>query len=122
MPARAESVASDALLGAGSIEVDGTKPRPVDVIEGPCQDLVMCGSGPGMPRCTVLGDMVPGPTFSGVIDPGVTELGLLGSLGSVPPSINWEQVEDNVEQACLKVAAMDMLLGEALAMVGLEIL
>jgi hypothetical protein len=122
MPARLEAVASDALLDANSIETDGTEPQLDDAVGGPCLDLVMLCSGPSVPECIAPSDAVPAPEFSGAMDPGVAGLGLLGSPGSLLLHVNCKQVEDSVEQTCSQVAATDMLLWGALAMVGRDIL
>jgi hypothetical protein len=88
MPARVEATASDGLLGADSVEVDGTKPQPDDAAKGLCLDLVMRGSGTSTPRCTASGNAVPAPRFSGAMDPRVAGHGLSGFCGLLPPPIN----------------------------------
>jgi hypothetical protein len=88
MPTRVEVVASNVLLGADSVEVDGTEPRPDDAVRGPCLDLVMRGSNPGMAGCIAPGDVVLAPRFSGAIDLGVVGPGLLGFPDSLPLPVN----------------------------------
>jgi hypothetical protein len=66
---------------------------------------MMHGAGLGMPRSTAPGDTILAPGSSGVMSPGVARLLLSGSLGFPPPPIDWRQVEDDVEFACLQVAS-----------------
>jgi hypothetical protein len=88
-PARAEVVANDTLLGTNSIEADKIEPQQDDASGGPCLDLVVHSSDPSMLRCTTPSNAIPTLGFSGVIDLGVIELGLLDSLGSPSPPVNW---------------------------------
>jgi hypothetical protein len=67
-------------------------------------------SGPSMPGCTIPGDVVPGLRFSGVVHPRVTGLGLPRAPGSPYSLVDWGQVENSMEQACSRVAAVDRLL------------
>jgi hypothetical protein len=66
--------------------------------------------------------VVPASGFSCVVDPRVAGTGSPGSLGSLPPPVNWGQVEDSAQQACSHVAAADRVLWEVLAMIGRDIL
>jgi hypothetical protein len=67
-------------------------------------------SGLSIPGCTAPGNTVPTPEFLGAVDPGVAGLGSPGFLDSSSLPVNWVQVEDNTEQACSQVAAVDRLL------------
>jgi hypothetical protein len=75
MPTQVEAVANNALLGAGSVEMDEIEPQLDDATRGPCLDFVMHGSGLGMLECTTLGDTVLELGFSETVDPGVAKLG-----------------------------------------------
>jgi hypothetical protein len=87
-PAWAKMIDFDVLLGTNSTEADGTKPRPDKAIEGPCLDMVVHSSGPSVPRCTALSNMVPALGFSGATNPGVAGPGLPGSPSSSSPLDN----------------------------------
>jgi hypothetical protein len=50
-------------LGADSVEVDGTEPRPNNAAGGLSMHLVMHGSGASMTGSTAPGDVVPSPEF-----------------------------------------------------------
>jgi hypothetical protein len=57
------SGADSVSLGATSIEVDGADPQPSDDIGDLLRDLVMCGTGAGVPESTaqVTWSQPPGP-------------------------------------------------------------
>jgi hypothetical protein len=48
------------------------------------------------------------------MDPRATELGSLGYFGPPSPPICWRKEEGSLEQACLRVAAMDRPLWDIL--------
>jgi hypothetical protein len=98
--------------------VDGIEPQSDDATGGPCLDLVVCSSGPSMPRCTSSINVIPALRFSGAVDLGVVGLGLLGSPLSPSSPVNCGQVENRAEHACSWVATMVRLLREAMAKVG----
>jgi hypothetical protein len=62
------------------------------------------------------------PRPSSAMDPRVTERGLPGYPHAKSPPIIWWQVEGSMEQVCLRVAAVYMLLRETMVMVGQDIL
>jgi hypothetical protein len=53
-----------ALLVAASVEVDGADPQPNNDTGGSLQDLVMRGTGIGVPRRAAPGDAAPAPGSS----------------------------------------------------------
>jgi hypothetical protein len=65
---------------------------------------------------TTPGDAIPAPESLDVVGPGVVRLLLPDFPGSLPPPIDWKQVEDNVEFACSLVVVMERLLRETSAL------
>jgi hypothetical protein len=92
--------ADGVLLGAVSVEVDGTTPRPNDDIEGLLWDWMMCGTSLGAPGSATPGDVTPPPRSSGPTGPGVPGLVLSGAPGFSVSPIDWRQVGDNEAFAC----------------------
>jgi hypothetical protein len=76
-------------LSIVSVEVDGAGPWPGNDARGPCRDLVVCGTGLGMPRSAALGDAIPTPESLGTTGPRATGLFLPGSISSPLPPIHW---------------------------------
>jgi hypothetical protein len=84
--------------------------------------MVVCSPGARLFGGTAPGDALPAPESTGVVDPGVTKLGLLGSPGEPSPPVTWRQAEGSTEQVCSWVVTTDMLLWEVMTMVGRDIL
>jgi hypothetical protein len=82
----------------------------------------MSGTGVGVPRSVVPGDMAPTPGSSGAVGPEVSGLYLPGSPDLPPPLINWRRVGDKAEFACLWVATTKRLLHVMLVSVDQNIL
>jgi hypothetical protein len=81
------------------------------------QDLVVRGTGVGIPRSVAPGDAALAHGSSSTVGLGISRLYLPGSLGSPPPPINWRRVGDEAESACSQVTAMETLLHEMVASV-----
>jgi hypothetical protein len=73
-------------------------------------------------RDPALGRTVQALRSMSAINPGAAELGLPGYPGALAPPINWRHVEGSVEQVCSRVATVDRLLWEMIAMGGQDIL
>jgi hypothetical protein len=86
-----------------------------------CLDLVVHSPNPSLPEGPAPGEMTQAPKSLSVVDLGVIKLGLSGYPSASSPPVGWSQVEGSAEQACLRVATMDKLLWEAMAMVGRDI-
>jgi hypothetical protein len=80
--------------------VVGASPRLGDDVRSLLQDLVIRNAGTSVLRSATLGDEAPSPRSSSADDPRISELWLLGSLGSLPPPINWRRVGDEAESTC----------------------
>jgi hypothetical protein len=108
--------------GAASVKVDDVGPQPSDDIGRLLRDLVIRGTGIGVPESAALGDVAPTPGSSGDAGLGVSGLLLPGSPSFPPPPIDWRRVGDEVEFACSQVASAERLLHETLASVDQNIL
>jgi hypothetical protein len=111
-----------ALLVAASVEVDGADPQPNNDTGGSLQDLVMRGTGIGVPRRAVPGDAAPAPGSSRATGPRVSRPLILGYLGFPPLPIDWRLVGGDAEFTCLRVATVERLLHETLASIYRNIL
>jgi hypothetical protein len=120
--ARVELGVDGTPLGTVSTEADGADSRLGDDVVSLLRDLVVRGTGLGTPRRIDPSDAIPALGSSGIGGLGITRLLLLGTPDSSSPSIEWRQVEDNVEYACSQVTVVKRLLREALASVGQNIL
>jgi hypothetical protein len=76
------------------------------------------GPGSSSPNGATLGDTIFAPRSSDVVDPGATELELLGYPGKPSQPANSRQVVSSAELAYSWVAATDQLLREAIVMVS----
>jgi hypothetical protein len=70
--------ADGALLGTVSVEVEEANPGADVHTGGLLCDLLMHGTGLGMPRSAAPGDAIPSPVSSCVVAPGVAGLPLPG--------------------------------------------
>jgi hypothetical protein len=70
----------------------------------------MFGIGNGAPGSAALGDVTLVSESSGAACPGVSGLLLMGSPNSLPPPIDWRQVEDSVAFMCSHVTDGERLL------------
>jgi hypothetical protein len=107
---REEPDAHGASLGIVSIEVDGADPRSGDSAGALPHDLVVHGTGLGMPKSAARAIQFQ------PLSPWVSwARGQPACSCRVPPSsllppIDWRQVEDNIEFTCSQVALVKRLL------------
>jgi hypothetical protein len=91
------------------------------------EDALQCATGTEMADAGVSGSVAPGDAASALGSSSAMILRLLrsylpGSLDSVPPPINWRQVENEAKSMSSQVATTERLLHEALASVHHNIL
>jgi hypothetical protein len=92
--------ASDPPWGVTGVEVADTGPQLSDSTRSLLQDLVVCSADVNIPKSAYPSDAAPVPGSSSTMSPGRSGLYLPGFPGSLPPPINWRQLEDEAESVC----------------------
>jgi hypothetical protein len=90
-------VTTDMQLGPDSAHADMAELRSSDAAKGDASAPVPLGGvlglggvqpSPSLPGSTGSGDAIPALVSLGAVDPGVTELGLLGYPGTLSPAVS----------------------------------
>jgi hypothetical protein len=114
--------AGGAPQGVTDVEVADAGPWLGGSARSLSHDLVVRGTGAGIPESATLGDEAPAPGSSSVMGPGISGLYLPSSPGSPPPPINWRRVGDEVESVYSQVTTVERLLHEMMASVHWNIM